>query len=66
VREKSRDAAKILLWKQESLSGPKDAWRRANPSLITKWRAPQCLWAGDEPAGLAAGWEEKLKTQLYD
>ncbi|KAJ7501211.1 hypothetical protein B0H11DRAFT_2189130 [Mycena galericulata] len=28
-----------------------------------RWRAPQCLWAGDEPAGLAAGWEEKQKTQ---
>ncbi|KAJ7477369.1 hypothetical protein FB451DRAFT_1172924 [Mycena latifolia] len=52
MRDGSRVAA--LGGSQEG-SGPRDAWRRANHTLITKWRPCGVSGAGDEPTGLAAG-----------
>ncbi|KAJ7095611.1 hypothetical protein C8R44DRAFT_749164 [Mycena epipterygia] len=37
-----------------------DMRERASQTVET----PRGLWAGDEPAGLAAGWKEKQKTQM--
>ncbi|KAJ6564015.1 hypothetical protein B0H19DRAFT_1067618 [Mycena capillaripes] len=36
---------------------------RAKHTLVTKMETSGGLWVGDEPTGLAAGWEEAEKTQ---